>query len=70
MTHDELLAAFSTCDCVDCRSLRAVVELHKPVKSNRMIEICEVCITPIADGAFMHREYPCPTIQAIEKELK
>ena len=37
-------------------ALRAVVELHKRVKPNR----CQVCWTA----------YPCPTIQAIEKELQ
>ena len=52
------------------KSLRAVVALHKPLKSNRMFDVCEVCITPIDNGAFMHREYPCPTIKAIEEHLK
>lgn len=77
MTHDELLARIKEGQWVDrnemhlrSNALRAVVDLHKPAKSNRMIDICEVCILPIQDGAFMHREYPCPTIQAIEKELR
>jgi hypothetical protein len=45
-------------------ALRAVVELHKPhpipdwVPTNEEF-ICEGCA----------RTYPCPTIQAIEKEL-
>ena len=81
MTHDELLAKINVelaTDYADASgnfpmgltALRAVVELHKPAKSNRMNDICEVCILPIQDGAFMHREYPCPTICAIEEQLK
>lgn len=43
-------------------ALRAVVELHKPVETNYIdIETCTGC---------EEAEYPCPTIQAIEKELK
>ena len=42
-------------------SLRAVVELHKPNKYN----LCEIC------RWYMNKhKYPCPTIQAIEKELR
>ena len=42
-------------------ALRAVVELHKPNKNN----LCEIC------RYYMNKhKYPCPTIQAIEKELK
>ena len=79
MTHDELLKELDEVikdfdqkydnSNPYYKALRAVVKLHKPIKSTRMIDICEVCIFPIADGAFMHREYPCPTIRAIEKEL-
>jgi len=62
MTHDELLAKIN----YDIEgnpydeymsALRAVVELHKP-DSN----YCDAC-------EWQHA-YPCPTIQAIEKELK
>jgi len=41
-------------------SLRAVVELHKPDSLNYCVE-CE--------HDFISEPYPCPTIQAIEKEL-
>ena len=41
-------------------ALRAVVELHKPSDSNYCVE-CE--------HDFISEFYPCPTIQAIEKEL-
>jgi len=62
MTHDELLTKIN----YDIEgnpydeymsALRAVVELHKP-DSN----YCDAC-------EWQHA-YPCPTIQAIEKELK
>ena len=62
MTHDELLAKIK----YDIEgnpydeymsAIRAVVELHKP-DSN----YCDAC-------EWQHA-YPCPTIQAIEKELK
>ena len=71
MTHDELLAKidnYTCCSGAHELALRAVVELHKPVDND--IEnvfygtefpgnICVPCV----------RVYPCPTIQAIEKEL-
>ena len=62
MTHDELLAEIDTRleimgDKLVSAALRAVVELHKP-DSN----YCDAC-------EWQHA-YPCPTIQAIEKELK
>ena len=62
MTHDELLAEIDTRleimgDKLVSAALRAVVELHKP-DSN----YCDAC-------EWQHA-YPCPTIQAIEKELR
>ena len=75
MTHDELL------DCVKPEyaygkigdALRAVVELHKPKEEDGKLW-CEheVCYNNIE---FLERDdcdcsYPCPTIQAIEAELK
>ena len=80
MTHEELLAKIESfiaelCDesrCLHCspwKALRAVVELHQPIwtfpeGSNNSIPICLQC----RDGDFQ-ADYPCPTIQAIEKEL-
>jgi hypothetical protein len=70
MTHEELLAIFSGEEPVYVRdilysALRAVVELHKPqeitLPDGEWGTNCEHC-----DGLI----YPCPTIQAIEKELK
>ena len=76
MTHDELLAEiddnFTKCgdDCESCRrdnaswfALRAVVELHKPDQHN----FCLGCSTD--ENGIHDTFYPCPTIQAIEKEL-
>ena len=77
MTHDELLAEiddnFTKCgdDCESCRrdnaswfALRAIVELHKPRDYDGWKIGGNWCVGCNADF-----EYPCPTIQAIEKEL-
>ena len=67
MTHDELLAELDELDrsCsvvgIAVSALRAVVELHKPIKLKEYIW-CNGCSTS--------EWYPCPTIQAIEKELQ
>ena len=55
-------------------ALRAVVELHKPVQGRSDISTydyvgCDACVEWSHDGN-MNLEYPCPTIQAIEKELE
>ena len=69
MTHDELLAKIDSWiaipetikgDRKTWKALRAVVELHKPFSDGD----CQECTRP-----FQVR-YPCPSIQAIEKELK
>ena len=74
MTHDELLAKmqlkrWSFVEYDDYlnyrRALRAVVELHKPLKFSDEQTMCVGCSLK----KFAH-PYPCPTIQAIEKELK
>ena len=71
MTHDELLARIAlhwiNADDPEFyglsgyrKALRAVVELHKPVTTT-IGSFCKTCgITS---------NYPCETIQAIEKEL-
>ena len=79
MTHDELLAkidGFSCCSGAHELALRAVVELHKPEYWENIHDPnwngneCSVCFT---DGNLeipsARIDYPCPTIQAIEKEL-
>ena len=71
MTHDELLASIERMmnhDAIFMKSaIRAVVELHKPM-SDRMPD-CAECVK-IHQGETDVVFYPCPTIQAIEKELK
>ena len=54
-------------------ALRAVVELHKPFETTppweyKYYTACSVCKEWTTDGAYSVA-YPCPTIQAIEKEL-
>jgi hypothetical protein len=65
MTHDELLAKIAKPYeyIMPTKALRAVVELHKPLKDNP--DYCDGCYEE--EGG--HNYYPCPTIQAIEKEL-
>jgi hypothetical protein len=67
MTHDELLAI---CDnysfknsAEPVKALRAVVELHKPEPLDERGDVCLTCCPDLLTL------YPCPTIQAIEKEL-
>lgn len=78
MSHNELLASIDkqiqlcgTDTHFECKSreenlpwqvLRAVVEIHKPFDSG--VCGCEI------DSPTVSYSYPCPTIQAIEKELK
>lgn len=76
MTHDDLLAVIN--NDIDqaswvkdyyplkaLMSLRAVVELHKPdVQGN-----CDICGWIIGKPGFV-RYSACPTIQAIERELR
>jgi hypothetical protein len=76
MTHDELLieinrrldVALYNGDAQSIHALRAVVELHKPafavVDGVKGAQWCYQC----ADQRG-YAKYPCPTIQAIEKEL-
>ena len=79
MTRDELLAEIDERTTYLGNSdgvylaLRAVVELHKPVQGRSDISTydyvgCDACVEWSHDGN-MNLEYPCPTIQAIEKRL-
>ena len=66
ISHDELLADINEAiqyeeDKQVWKALRAVVELHKPTPE--AVFVSEIECKP-CDSA-----YPCPTIQAIEKEL-
>ena len=69
MTHDELLEIIDnqliySDKLGGIRALRAVVELHKPITTPNNFSYCPECQYGHARGV-----YPCPTIQAIEKEL-
>jgi hypothetical protein len=78
MTHDELLARIKEKGSANLatlkhnpdgqkniqdvfKALRAVLELHKPYSARADWIQCHVCYEVT---------YPCPTIQAIEKESK
>ena len=67
MTHEELIANLlnnSLMGTPIATALLRVVELHKPWETlpqlNNPLVWCEIC----------QEDYPCPTIQAIEKELE
>ena len=75
MTHDELITeldrrlviALYNGDPQAIHALRAVVELHKPeLHQNDNVERCVQC----SSFSYRYVEYPCPTIQAIKKELE
>jgi hypothetical protein len=69
MTHDELVALLnSKSDSDEIHALRAVVELHKPTKMGEK-QYCECGVMSEELEEWVMSEYPCPTIQAIEKEL-
>jgi hypothetical protein len=77
VTRDELLADINKYysdiesglrwepDCY-IKALRAVVELHKPEQINPTYLVCTNCY----DEESGPSDYPCDTIQAIEKELE
>jgi hypothetical protein len=73
MTHDDLLieinrrldVAYYNGDPQSMQALRAVVELHKPEQINPTYLVCTNCY----DEESGPSDYPCDTIQAIEKEL-
>ena len=82
MTRDELLVKISRYqdsaetdhifDAEPYKALRAVVELHKPDTFNIHGQTVSVCPECNSEYCWSDEEgqYPCPTIQAIEKELK
>ena len=76
MTHEELLAEIEKftntamhessyrTDIEPYNALRAVVELHKPTERTPGYSYGPYCTHEVG------WEWPCPTIQAIEKELQ
>ena len=79
MTYDELLADINEAiqyeeDKQVWEALRAVVELHKPEWVLLKIVLGGTKPDPVAicshcSDEQWRKSYPCPTIQAIEKEL-
>ena len=84
MTHEELLDKFDDIEYWQeqyasktfLKALRAVVEMHRPALDSEMDESsdnetlgCAGCGYDFNYGTW-ETNYPCPTIQAIEKELK
>jgi hypothetical protein len=71
MTHDELLELLNAkSDSYEVHALRAVVELHKPSGQGLgYAAYCHQCMFNHGSGEIKNHAYPCPTIQAIEKEL-
>ena len=78
MTHDELLEVINKYHSAiesgsrwepDCfiKALRSVVELHKPFDYELAPDVYKLVCTNCQMGAV--EQYPCQTIQAIEKEL-
>lgn len=77
MTYNELLAKFENWGVEHPyvqpwkNALFAVVELHKPVIVLTDVPVCSHCESDnLTDPDGAVRSYPCPTIQAIEKELQ
>ena len=84
MTHDELLAKIDeVLEMHESKSLRegkeaylalrAVVELHKPIDVDEKYDkglFCECCEASVPMHRVPLQEYPCLTIQAIEKKLQ
>jgi hypothetical protein len=79
MTHDELLAKIYDSTnglkhkdifillIENTNALRAAVELHQPTPEGRYPNLlCQGCSMTEVN---LYANYPCPTIQAIEKEL-
>ena len=83
MTHDELLKKIllflvaTELQSIDdnfegtkmLKALRAVVELHKPFMYDGRFGQFERCSGCASEEEWLGEPYPCPTIQAIEKEL-
>ena len=52
-------------------ALRTVIEMHKPELTSSGELGCPECVKLIrTDDRAMTYRYPCPTVQAIEKELR
>ena len=74
MTYDELLAICDNYSFKDSaepvKALRAVVEIHKPDDKSYSGEIGCIGCGFNSEYGTLEQDYPCPTIQAIEEEIK
>lgn len=80
MTHDELLDKIEDIEYWQeqyagktfMKAIRAVVELHYPTSVSwaSRLDYCMECSNWRGRDPELLRVYPCPTIQAIEKELR
>ena len=75
MTHDELLAKVEHYNYMEAgdliKALRAVVGLHRPshqIPQVKQTEGCVACGYDIVHSTW-EENWPCPTIQAIEREI-
>ena len=74
MTYDELLAKIKSLQIKQMRivynALYAVMELHKPIYDNSCFDLdcCDGPYPDLCDGC--ENDYPCKTIQAIEKAME
>jgi hypothetical protein len=81
MTHDEFIDYINNSTdglkhkdifpllLANTQALRAVVELHKPYLYDGRMGKYERCSGCSSEEEWLGNIYPCPTIQAIEKEL-
>jgi hypothetical protein len=74
MTHDDLLSGIKQIERIaegmwGTGALRAVVELHKPFMYDGRMGKYQRCSGCSSEEEWLGNIYPCPTIQAIEKEL-
>lgn len=77
MTHDKLLDKIEAIEYWQehyanktfLKALNAVVKLHKPFMYEGRMGKYERCNGCSSEEEWLGNIYPCPTIQAIEKEL-
>jgi hypothetical protein len=78
MDHEQLLHGVTELERLaegmwTTKALRAVVELHKPMKARFLVgdlyDACSVCTEGTNDGDY-HVDYPCLTIKTIIDAFK
>ena len=78
MTYEELLSDIESNNYRKSRTLetpyaalRAVLDMHKPIKVGADKELCSRCVDVNTTNELLYEMsiYPCETIKAIEQEL-